>query len=108
MTVEKRGSGRLPARSPVELSYGRKLGARRIGELLNVGRGGFRVRHHDARIHAGKLVAFRHQFAEGFARVTWTKLRGDSFESGFENIDSFTSSTGSGAILRQPPSAAAG
>ena len=107
--MEKRGSGRLPARSPVELSYGRKLGARRMGELLNVGRGGFRVRHRDARIHTGKLVAFRHQFAEGFARVMWTKPRGDSFESGLENIEPARASASSGAILpRPPPSAAAG
>jgi hypothetical protein len=84
--LEKRGAGRIPARSQIELRYGRKLGARRRAELLNVGRGGFRARHCDARIHADKLVAFRHQFADGFARVTWTKPDGEWFESGFEIV----------------------
>ena len=85
--LEKRGTGRIPARSRIELRYGRKLGAKRRGELLNVGRAGFRARHGDARIGAGKLVAFRHRFGDGIARVMWTKPQGESFESGFEIVE---------------------
>jgi hypothetical protein len=85
--LEKRGYGRIPARSHVELRYGRKLGAIRQAELLNVGRAGFRARHADARLIAGKLVAFRHQFGDGFARVRWTNSNGGGFESGFEIVE---------------------
>lgn len=86
-SLEKRGTGRIPARSEIELRYGRKLGAIRRGELLNVGRAGFRARHGDARITAGRLVAFRHPFANGFARVMWSRSRGEAFESGFKIVE---------------------
>lgn len=85
--LEKRRSGRIPARSRVELRFGRRLAVTRHGELLNLGRSGFRARHGDARIKAGALVAFRHRFAEGVARVKWTKPRGEAFESGFEIVE---------------------
>ena len=84
--LEKRGTGRLPARSAVELRYGRNLGAKRIGNLLDVGRTKFRAGHRDRRIVVGKLVAFRHQFADGYARVKWTRRIGAAFESGFEVV----------------------
>lgn len=88
--LEKRGFGRIPARSRVELRFGRKLGVTRQGQLLNLGRAGFRARHADGRIKADTLVAFRHQFAEGMARVKWTKPCGRSFESGFEIVEPAT------------------
>lgn len=88
--LEKRQCGRIPARSRIELRFGRKPGVTRHGQLLNLGRAGFRARHGDARIKAGTLVAFRHEFAEGVARAMWTKTSGEMFESGFEIVEAAT------------------
>ncbi len=53
------------------------------GELVNISESGFRVRHHQTKLHAGQEVDFEHDRGQGSARVMWTRILGERVESGF-------------------------
>ena len=53
------------------------------GTLRDISEEGFRVAHHCAELSAGQQVRFAHPFAQGVATLMWTRVLGESVESGF-------------------------
>ena len=52
--------------------------------LVDVSDSGFRARHHDATLAAGRIIRWEAQSGSpGVARVVWTRVFGDLVESGF-------------------------
>jgi hypothetical protein len=52
-------------------------------KLLDRSAGGFRAQHGCSQLTCGQIVEFRLMAAKGLARVVWTRILGDSVESGF-------------------------
>jgi len=52
-------------------------------KLLDRSARGFRAQHGCSQLTCGQIVEFRLMAAKGMARVVWTRILGDSVESGF-------------------------
>jgi hypothetical protein len=53
------------------------------GELIDLSKSGFRVRHRQKRLSTGQHVRFTLPSRSGEARVMWTRILGENAESGF-------------------------
>lgn len=81
--TERRREPRVPAQGAVELIIEDPIPRRVEGELMDYSMSGFRAQHHDAGISSGTLVRFRHERAEGEAKVVWVRILPSRIESGF-------------------------
>jgi hypothetical protein len=54
------------------------------GDLLDVSRRGFRLRHKQAALRAGQRVQVLYSWGEVWARVKWNRRDGSWYQSGFE------------------------
>lgn len=54
--------------------------------LKDVSAGGFRASHNAWDLEVGQEVEFRHAYAEGRARVVWTRVLAGTAESGFMHL----------------------
>jgi hypothetical protein len=53
------------------------------GHLVDIAASGFRARHSCQSLTSGQDVSFARRGARGRARVMWTRISGDTVESGF-------------------------
>ena len=60
------------------------------GLLVDVSASGFRAAHSFKQLCPGQEVAFRHEAGGGVARVVWTRILGQTVESGFFILESIT------------------
>jgi hypothetical protein len=81
--ADRRREKRRAAEGEVRLFIDEPLPFETSGRLVDVSKGGFRAAHHYAELGAGREVRFRHQSAEGKARVVWTRILAQDIESGF-------------------------
>ncbi len=80
---ERRRTSRQQAKGVVFLTL-RDSGSSEIpGFLLDVSATGFRVAHRFKELCPGQEVSFSHDGGTGVARVAWTRILGQSVESGF-------------------------
>ena len=59
------------------------------GQLIDVSRGGFRVRHTFPDLACGSELTFQHPAGQGRARVMWNRFADDACESGFLLVRQF-------------------
>ena len=57
------------------------------GEVIEISRGGFRLRHEFRGFKEGQRVNFVHTFGKGKARVVWSREVGPAMETGFCLLD---------------------
>src|SRR5713101_540250 len=80
---ERRSTSRQQAKGVVLLTF-RDSGSSEIPRfLLDVSATGFRAAHRFKELCPGQEVLFSHDGGTGVARVTWTRILGQSVESGF-------------------------
>jgi len=83
---ERRRESRRPAQGEVQLLIEDPLPLRIDGALVDVSESGFRAAHRAANLHSGQIVRFRHPWAQGVARIVWTRVIEDQAETGFHVI----------------------
>ena len=81
--TDRRREPRIQDQGAVELIFEDPVTRCVKGELMDYSPTGFRAQHHDAGISAGTLVRFRHERAEGEAKVMWVRILPNRIESGF-------------------------
>jgi hypothetical protein len=80
---DRRAEPRRPADGAVMLRPEGLMSAPVPGRLVDVAGAGFRARHSAKALVSGQIVEFEFEGAEGHARVVWTRILGESVESGF-------------------------
>ena len=81
--AENRRELRRPGQGLVEVRWEIPSRQEVSGKLVDVSSGGFRMAHTCAALTAGTLVEFSHQEARGNARAVWSRLLGETVETGF-------------------------
>ncbi len=80
--LDRRQEQRFPESGEILLlAEGSQLGEIR-GVLVDLSDAGFRAAHNCPALSAGLVAYFFHSRAEGLAQVVWTRISGDSVESG--------------------------
>ncbi len=80
---ERRREPRSAAQGFVDLHLEDPVPVEIRGRLVDISDGGFRASHSYAGLQPGQEVDFRHQSAEGRARVAWNRILAERVESGF-------------------------
>jgi hypothetical protein len=83
VAVERRCEARRAARGGVRLRLDGVGSVPISGDLADLTSGGFRARHNFHGLRPGQIVSFEHAGAAGHASVVWTRIAGESVESGF-------------------------
>lgn len=84
--AEQRREPRRSASGEVRFQFGAAMsnGAREVrAKLLDRSARGFRAQHDCSQLTCGQVVEFRLMAAKGMARVVWTRILGETVESGF-------------------------
>jgi|SRR5882672_4944070 len=84
--AEQRRELRQAASGEVRFQFGAGMsnsGGEVLAILLDRSARGFRAQHSCSQLTCGQIVEFRLMAAKGIARVVWTRIQGDSVESGF-------------------------
>lgn len=85
--AEQRREPRRAAAGEVRFQLGAGMSNSGEGEvrakLLDRSARGFRAQHGCSQLTCGQVVEFRLMAAKGMARVVWTRILGDTVESGF-------------------------
>ena len=84
--AEQRREPRQAASGEVRFQFGAGLsnGAGEVrAKLLDRSARGFRAQHDCSQLTCGQVVEFRLMAAKGMARVVWTRILGETVESGF-------------------------
>ena len=81
--AERRKEPRLSTRRQVNLRVA-GIPSNVPSQLVDVSNNGFRARHGIYTLASGHIVEFAYGNVEGRARVSWTRIAGDSVESGFQ------------------------
>lgn len=85
--AEQRGEPRRAAAGEVRFHFGAEVpnggGGEVRAKLLDRSARGFRAQHDCFQLTCGQIVEFHLLTARGVARVVWTRILGDSVESGF-------------------------
>lgn len=80
---ERRSSERRPAWGDVFLYLDVRGLSPVVAQLIDTSSSGFRAAHSLAVLAPGREVCFRHSLASGTARAMWTRIEGNSIQSGF-------------------------
>jgi hypothetical protein len=83
MISNRRSEDRFEAHGDVQLYVTEPLASMVPGRLMDISRSGFRMAHHCNTLSPGQLVHFRHDRAQGEARVVWNRIENGSVETGF-------------------------
>ncbi len=85
--ADQRREPRHAAEGEVSFQFGAGAPNNARGEvrakLLDRSARGFRAQHNCSQLTCGQIVEFRLTTARGVARVVWTRILGDTVESGF-------------------------
>jgi len=81
--LERRKEPRTPARGQIRLRTEDSLATAVTAALLDVSSSGFRARHDCHELATGATVSFVHGHTAGRARIMWTRILGNTVESGF-------------------------
>ncbi len=85
--AEQRREPRRAAAGEVRFQFGAEMPNGGGGEvraiLLDRSARGFRAQHDCSKLTCGQVVEFHLMTAKGVARVVWTRILGDTVESGF-------------------------
>ncbi len=82
VVADKRREPRRPANGVVRLELEDPMRVEIEGRLIDVSASGFRARVATP-LSNGQVVAFRHDYGCGRARVVWNRISVDRIESGF-------------------------
>jgi hypothetical protein len=88
---DRRTETRFPADEDVRLRPQGLMSPAIKGRLLDVAASGFRVQHESRSLVSGVTVHFDFPGVEGLAQVMWTRILGNSVESGFHILWKTTS-----------------
>ena len=84
---DKRREPRRPAQGAVHIRRADAAQPEIAGRLIDISASGFRAAHACTTLASGEVVSFSQAYAEGKARVVWTRVlsagRNPSVESGF-------------------------
>ena len=81
--ADRRIETRTPANALVKMRLLSHLAPPISGRLVDISATGFRAAHTETALSPGEIVEFDWTSAHGRARVVWTRIMGDSVESGF-------------------------
>jgi len=81
--ADRRLEPRLPANLEVKMRLLDHLVPPISGRLVDISTIGFRATHTETALSPGEIVEFDWESVVGRARVVWTRIMGDSVESGF-------------------------
>ena len=81
--ADRRIEPRIPADAEVKMRLLSHLALPISGWLVDISTTGFRAAHTETALSPGEIVEFDWTGAHGRARVVWTRIMGDSVESGF-------------------------
>jgi hypothetical protein len=81
--TDRRREPRQAATGPVTISVTNGVVRTFEGELVDLSASGFRIAHAEQSLERGADVEFRHEHAQGKARVVWNRLSDGRAETGF-------------------------
>ena len=81
--ADRRSERRYKGQGSLKLSFDDPSPQEIIGQLMDYSTHGFRAMHEYTALHTGQVVDFRHDVADGKARVMWNRIAGDRVETGF-------------------------
>lgn len=81
--IERRREPRYAATGEVRLYFADPLPLEVLGRMLDISNSGFRAAHGFPGFQTGQSLHFRHDTAQGIARVMWNRILPEHVETGF-------------------------